>query len=784
MEIVESPEHQTGEVDEIAEQLDETTGPPEPAAIETVESPEHYAGEFDETVELLDETTEPPEAGAIFEAIVDDWSADLDPSDEDQFVVEDGALTEEEGVHIGPEPAAVEELLHKVLEALSSVGLINERLALQQGDESMLLTQALRELQITTSYEMRGLLLSRLYQEVEKAVSMQPLLKRSRMEFSTPGKARSHDVMQALNTASASSSSKGLPSDEGWIPKKGLRKTRSGQLTSAGTIPTRVDRDKAQLEHCQATLIELMTEAATPSYRQALTSAEPLRTLAGLLGKTRPSTAGPYLRRWEAFRSWLLSTKSLAWPGEVGHIIDYMYMLEGKPCKPSVPQALMQAIHWMYGCAGFKGEHDLSNNMFLRRTVDRLTVSLAGGGIEKWQAPRFPVLILAALEIYVLNEKVPPFKRIHGGSMLFRSWATLRFDDIQRIHRKRLQFHGNVLQTELLSSKTSGPGKRVRQLPIAVTVEAQLLKSGWLRKFVELLREHLPAEVDYLLEKPTGDFQRTTGAILKYSQSAAMTTLVIRELRVPFRDVDGWKASDVEVVPAAFEDLFTEHSGRPVVPSGAIMVEDSKSKRDMIGRWCPDGSDDYSRTHRAVVVGIQTKVAQAFMQGQGSTTLHESDVVDRARRHLTERRGYTDRQAEEICTKWHAKLEGFSTLLGRECAASIEMSQASLQSEPLGVPIQELPAGEALQKAQLKRIVQSKFTVTYNRNKTVARLHKTCNGCHWASRQLIDSREVNRIDATMYDKRCKFCWPELLKKADTEETGSSTESSSSSDDSD
>ena len=89
----------------------------------------------------------------------------------------------------------------------------------------------------------------------------------------------------------------------------------------------------------------------------------------------------------------------------------------------------------------------------------------------------------------------------------------------------------------------------------------------------------------------------------------------MRELRVPVYADGGWKAGDKRAIPTSLESLFTEHSGRNMVPSVAVYVEDDKSKRDCLGRWRPTGSDDYTRTYRSVVTQIQLKVASTLRSG-------------------------------------------------------------------------------------------------------------------------------------------------------------------------
>eukprot|EP00969_Alexandrium_andersonii_P283332 12525987-Alexandrium_andersonii.AAC.1 len=38
--------------------------------------------------------------------------------------------------------------------------------------------------------------------------------------------------------------------------------------------------------------------------------------------------------------------------------------------------------------------------------------------------------------------------------------------------------------------------------------------------------------------------------------------------------------------------LWSEHSERATLPSGLAVLGEDKAKRDLLGRWCPDGGSD------------------------------------------------------------------------------------------------------------------------------------------------------------------------------------------------
>ena len=128
------------------------------------------------------------------------------------------------------------------------------------------------------------------------------------------------------------------------------------------------------------------------------------------------------------------------------------------------------------------------------------------------------------------------------------------------------------------------------------------------------------------------------------------------ELRVPRCKEGSWEETNERLIPELLTDLFGEHSGRAVLPSMSIHIEDDKSKRDCLGRWKPSASDDYTRTYRVVVTAIQARVAQAVRTGNKEVP-KEHDIIDRVSRHLRERKKQTEDEVGRICKDWEKKLE-------------------------------------------------------------------------------------------------------------------------------
>jgi hypothetical protein len=50
------------------------------------------------------------------------------------------------------------------------------------------------------------------------------------------------------------------------------------------------------------------------------------------------------------------------------------------------------------------------------------------------------------------------------------------------------------------------------------------------------------------------------------------------------------------LIPHGWERFWTEHSERATLSSGLAALGVQKPERDLLGRWKPEGSDQYART--------------------------------------------------------------------------------------------------------------------------------------------------------------------------------------------
>lgn len=99
------------------------------------------------------------------------------------------------------------------------------------------------------------------------------------------------------------------------------------------------------------------------------------------------------------------------------------------------------------------------------------------------------------------------------------------------------------------------------------------------------------------------------------------------ELRLPQYDPahETWHETENPLLPVELWAAFTEHAERRKINNMAAQVGCGKEDRDYLGKWSPDGSDNYLTTARTTVFKIQRKVIERHKMAP--TAYDESEIM-------------------------------------------------------------------------------------------------------------------------------------------------------------
>ena len=649
-------------------------------------------------------------------------------------------------------------------------GLVDDCLALQANETSELMTQLLGETGLKVDKPTRDWLLYQLEQRVANATATLGKRRRLRGTGRSIGLERIQEAQ--LGALDRQMEEATVPLTFREEPRRGARGKKElllGPITLNEQLRLATDKYNNQL-------VQILSDARAPVVIKAMESTNPNALLKRLHGKTRASTMKTYLKRWLGLKSWLLRVHGIQWPTEPAHITDYLESL-AEDFGPSVPQMVKQAIGWMEKVAGYEDSECMSSDPLVCAVFDNIIAECGAKARPKAQATRLPIAALASLELYIRRESVPLMRRVHGGSLLFRSWGTLRFDDLQNLPQKAVRRMGQMVIGELMKSKTSGAGKRVRELPVALDITTSFLGQEWILKFLDLVAEATftttGVDPSYFLSATTKDERAAKPRPKTYSEAAGDTYAVLSDLRVPQWDKDKncWIEYNVLLFPEAVRLAFSEHSPRGVMPSLALGVEPNQVIIDKLGRWSPGGSADYMRSYRSAVCKLQRQIHEACFQGRLSTDMREDDIVDGVTQYLTTKKGWDRDKAGGVAEKAMISWQSFYNELCRHPKPP-SLSSETLPNESLFKHVDEAaPAVNPAPGRQPRH--EAEYMIVYTQGKRRACLHKAVGGCPWARKELNSYVLAKQVLPHMYNSRCRNCWPTIV--ADDSDTSEPSE---------
>ena len=135
---------------------------------------------------------------------------------------------------------------------------------------------------------------------------------------------------------------------------------------------------------------------------------------------------------------------------------------------------------------------------------------------------------------------MPLYRRFLAWTRLLKLWGTLRSDDLEGLVPDRLVLTSSGLEGVLERSKTSGPGKKNRYLPVFIDRRSFITVPNWLETGYEILRHpKFNFARDYLLPRPSADYEGTIRARTTYLDRSALGRALLLELFTPVFDERG-----------------------------------------------------------------------------------------------------------------------------------------------------------------------------------------------------------------------------------------------------
>ena len=521
------------------------------------------------------------------------------------------------------------------------------------------------------------------------------------------------------------------------------------------------------------TIAALIKTAKLPAAEIAEGTADPQATWIRLCGNRRARTLRQVARVWIKVSEWLGLAYAEVWPSSCARIIDYMEERAYDEGGHTMPGSVLSALQLMEAVGGVPPEARLGSSPLLNNVVKSLTKQLASDALPKKSAPLFTVAMVISAELLVVDPGANVVARILAFVFLVMIWCALRTDDVLWIDRSRFTLSDIGLRGVLMRSKTSGAGRRVRELPIFILRTTSLSGHDWLLVGSDLylqVAEQFPG-VQFLCT-PRKDLEGFTRKYLVSATLMGWMHWLTLQLMVPRRMGGIWRADPEEaLIDIELGARWSGHSARHCLPSWAAAIGIESERRAFVGRWKAGVEIDhntYILTARQIVHGVQEEVLQAFCTGKPRSFL-EVEIMGDLIQFAAERG--IDR--EEVTRKhmiWRRRLRVVALFQDYPMITDLTWGIGAMPD-----PGTREGTGAATLPGDDDNTQEAPYWVSISRRAGFRRLHRT-GGCSTKPESVHRAEPVFVITAQTADKKCQLCW----KKDVREESSASSSGSSSS----
>jgi hypothetical protein len=554
--------------------------------------------------------------------------------------------------------------------------------------------------------------------------------------------------------------------------------SRLSRLVRDGT-ESRESAELIERERWAFVLANHIIDAELPAVKVVEATAAPMLTWLRLFGTRRAKTLRNRALTWQRVRDWLLIVSGRPWTSNPALMIDYMAARAAEPCGRTVPQGIMAALCVMEAVGQVREADRLSTHYAVMAVADNLTMTLTSGCTQKKVAQLYTVSMLVSLELLVVTSHMPLHYRAIAWVMLLMVWVAMRADDVDGLDPSRMVLTEVCWRGVLTRTKTTGPGKKVLEVPVFVHRLANLSGHDWLKTGFDIWSsEPFAFRRDYFVMAFADHSGFPRNRRMGPARLNAYMRKVLMELRALHRptplDYKWTWMEEVKLIPEKLAGFWTGHSPRHFLVSMAAAMKVSKEIRDHLGRWGiarQHQSNDYVLTARQIVLDAQMLVTQGLCDCSGGREYDETEALEALRRFAIKIDGTAGASDLSMVPILVRRLEKWSlgtdfpmlATSAAEPTAEKEFAEAELCSEePREGPLPE-----------------TRFFVVTNERSKFRRLHvrDMCGVFPWKCK-LVEN--VDKITAGTADAVCKDCQkyiPEV--RCDTDGSSSSGSSSSS-----
>lgn len=567
-----------------------------------------------------------------------------------------------------------------------------------------------------------------------------------------------------------------------------------GRLKAApDSFPSAGKRAQQSKEEKRIQMVEkickIIRDCCFPAALLISTSSAPDKIIARMGSGKRTSTLTQRVHVYRAMRSWLEDNIHDVWPREVVHVLDYLADRADQPCGVSVPAGVLTMLGFFEELGGVQSPDRLSKNSMVTAFAAELKLELSSANPKpKRKAWQLLLSFIIDWELRVGDGRLSICRRVNAWAHLVKTWAALRTADSCGVPSRRLKLDEEGLTGEIHISKTTGTGKKIGITRFFVSSKAFFCQKDWLKDGWYLYQQ-LNLDLQFFIPLPEPSDLCFSNKEPSYAQECTTLRKSIEETRViVWRDFDdGFDAQkeldDEHVMSKGSQAFWGGHSGRATLNTWAAAVGYEKDMRDYINRCSPSESDEYVRISKAIILDMQSTIAEKVRMASGKDILHEEEVIKELCNFCAERG-----LSKEGIAKMQKNIESSRNVgTSSSPAGTTDLDENHISDEehpdvPAPVAgssswVEDFTPGEAPEAFPFPSVGQGVWTVSQDRRGEASTLHRVGRcwripGTHYLRFAILDEEE---IAFSNYRRVCKECFP----KHCVEDTSSSSSDSAS-----
>ena len=552
----------------------------------------------------------------------------------------------------------------------------------------------------------------------------------------------------------------------------------SYRLALARPHMSRNDLELAAREHWLSVLVGYIVEADLPICKVAASTSDSSAVMKRSFGIRRLKTLRNRARAWKKVRDWLIQFKGCPFPVDVSDMLDFLlFMVQEESSRGRIVD-VCASLSVLEDAGQVPQEFRISSNrLWLQATKSRLA-EIETNGTEVKRAPPLSVAMIISLEISVTSTGNPLYLRAMSWIILICVWACMRLSDLEGLDPRRMTLNSRGFRGFLTKTKTTGPGKNVKEVPIFISRRVSVTGLDWLKTGFEIWQEFELGQRDYFVFCSKKDFSAPSHRYASSEKIAVMVRQVFSLLQQPLKTrFQPWRVyEDSKLLHEDGALFWSGHSMQHFLPSISAAIGVPKEQRDFVGRWHVNlhQSSDYIHTSRQIVIEIQEKVNRSICEG--GPGFDESELIEEYGEFLRAARS-------EDPIEWKRRHQFMKHAVDGPClgvkwpALPLENLIDEAYNEGLQVDETQEAQETIVSDVSESRDEGAAFFVSVSRRAGFRRLHRV-NGCGikpWACHKVEWIKEVREGVA---DAACKICKIKLGKETETEGTSSSGSSSS------